>query len=172
MTFSRNYLDGLVESLVKSLKKEAEGRSLSFETVNAYVSEMSMLAILLAIWKYLEDITRFSNCQQSHRAQISSFMESFASDLSTVHSEILMDMSIASELEGKSSIEAWTESSLRKMKQLELIAVMIGSSVMNCARHSISCSDAILKYICRKLFDLLMSLFQRMKRVRRAVKLL
>ncbi len=64
-----------------------------------------------------------------------------------------MDMSIARELEGQSSIEGLDRSSIAQMKQLELIAVMVGSCVMNCVRHLISCSDGILKYICRKLFE-------------------
>ncbi len=55
--------------------------------------------------KYPEEIHCFSNCQQLQRAQKPYFMEIFASELSTIHSETLMDMSSARELEGKSSIE-------------------------------------------------------------------
>lgn len=99
--------------------------------------------------KYPEEIHCFSNCQQLQRAQKPYFMEIFASELSTIHSETLMDMSSARELEGKSSIEGLGTSSLHNKTQLELIAVVIGSSVMNWVRHSMSCSDAILRYVWR-----------------------
>ncbi len=127
--------------------------TLSHESMNAYVSELPSLAILLAIWKYLEGISRFSNCHQRRRAQMTAFMKIFSPDLTAVHSETLMDIAIASELEGESSIENLDTSSMHTKKQLELIAVMTGSSVMHCVRASISGCDAVLKYICRNLSE-------------------
>ncbi len=76
---------------------------------------------------------------------MTAFVTIFSSDLTALHSATLIDTAITSDREDAGCIKDPDTLSMCTRKHLKYIAVIIGSTIVNCVHESNSGCDAVLR---------------------------